>query len=160
MTKERAAISYERALAKIGGAIGWPEVARICQRSERTVRNWSDADTQGNITMEKAELLDVAWRQAGGESTPMWEVYTLRLELACSSAIHCKEVLATTTAKASKESGEALAALICASLPNAGSFEREDAKREVEEAIAALQATLHHLGGAPCNHDHMAEAGT
>lgn len=43
MTKLRGPITYDAALARIAGVIGWPAMATATARAERTVRNWGYA---------------------------------------------------------------------------------------------------------------------
>lgn len=146
MTKERPPMSFEGALGKIVYLLGWPDVARICRRSERTVRNWSDADARGGIRLDQARELDLAYRRAGGEGAPMLECYALSLEAMSIAEDPCGEKLADRTSKAAKEAGEAIAALIDASRRPNSPAARLIARREAEEAISALTSANAALG--------------
>ena len=152
MTKPRNPVSFERALAKIAGLLGWPECANIVSQSERTVRNWSDPDTSSAIRLDAALALDIAYRAAGGDGAPMFQCYALRLEMESAARAADGERLAALTALAMKEGGEAFSALALALRPGATAIDRAVARRETEEAIEALTHTLHDLGNdpAPC----------
>ena len=146
MTKLRPALSFELALAKIAGLIGWDKASDIVGQRERTVRNWSDPDTQAGVRLDAALKLDIAYRAAGGEGAPMFQCYALRLEADCAEAMACKDALAASAGEAAREAGEATAALIAASRPGATEADRQIAIRETEEAIGAFTASLAKLG--------------
>lgn len=148
MTKVRSPLTFERALTRIAGQIGWGEVAAICRRNERTVRKWSEEDVRVGIKMESALHLDVAYRQSGGDGAPMLQAYALRLESETAAALADSAKLAETTAEAAKECGEAIANLVLATRPGATRATRLIAMREVEEAVDALSSTLPMLDSA------------
>jgi len=142
MTKARAPLTFERALVRIADELGWPQVADIAGKDERTVRNWSDPDTSANMTIDVALRLDVAFRAAGGEGSPLFQVYALRLEADTCVACADSQRLAELTAVSAKEGGEAIAALVVAAQPGATPQQRARAELEAEEAIRALTETL------------------
>src|SRR4051812_14366931 len=142
MTKLRAPVSFERALIRIADVLGWPKVAEIAGKDERTVRNWSDPDTTATVTLDVALRLDVAFRAAGGEGAPLFQVYALRLEADTRGACADSRRLAELTAKAAAEGGEAIAALVVAAQPGATLQQRARAEMEAEEAIQALTESL------------------
>lgn len=149
MTKERPPLTVELALTKIAVAIGWDQVAAIAGQCERTVRNWSDPDTTPKaadaISLELALKLDVAFRVAGGDGAPMLQCYATRLDTETADAVADKVALARQAAKAAKEGGEAIAAVIAAAMPGASEQELARAEIELEESIAAqtnIVATL------------------
>jgi hypothetical protein len=146
MTKPIAPMSFEGALAKIVYMLGWDDVAAICKRSVRTVRNWTDAAARGSIRLDQARELDLAYRRAGGEGAPMLECYALSLEALTIAEDPCGEKLADRTSKAAKEAGEAISALIDASRRPNSAATRIIARREAEEAISALTAANAALG--------------
>ncbi|HEX8585034.1 MAG TPA: hypothetical protein VF680_11555 [Allosphingosinicella sp.] len=147
MTKLRPPVSAENALTRIAGAIEWEGVACIAGLGVRAVRNWSDPDTEPMagkaISLELALRLDLAYRQAGGQGAPMLHFMATRLELDCLAAAPDAAALAHATAIAVKESGEAHAAAIVASQPNAAHADLIFAERQLEEASAATNTTLH-----------------
>lgn len=142
MTKRRDPLTFERALTKIAGLIGWAAAAKIVRQAERTVRNWSDPDTSASITLDDALALDVAYRVAGGEGAPMFECYALRLDTDTLAARPSADALLKSTAAAAKEHGEAIAAVIAASRPGASAADFAIAERELEDSIHAEKNTL------------------
>lgn len=142
MTKRRAALTYELALTKVAGVIGWDRAAAIVGQVERTVRNWSDPDTSANIRLDAAEKLDIAFAQAGGRGAPFGEVYHTRLKTSLANSFGTAEAIAEAAALSAKEGGEGVAAAIAASRPDANDADFAAAERELEEAIAANTATL------------------
>lgn len=146
VTKQRPALSFELALAKIAGVIGWDVAGEIVGQSERTIRNWSDPDTQSGVRMDAALKLDLAFRAAGGEGAPLFQCYALRLDAEVAEFEACKDKLAAAASEAARESGQATAALIAASRPGATETDRQVAIRETEEAIEAFTGALGRLG--------------
>lgn len=142
MTKRREPITFHRALTTVAAMIGWDRVAAICGVTERAARNWSDPDTDAEIRMIDARRLDQAYLEHGGDHAPFLKVYTLQLELAARDPDDVRRCLAKSASGAAKESGEAVAAIIDASLPGAGAAQRRRAIREGEEAMAAIAASV------------------
>lgn len=81
MTKLRPPASFELALTRIAGYLGWEECARIVDRSERCVRNWSDPDIAEFPTIAQAFALDAAYCAAGGGPASFHRTYALRLDI-------------------------------------------------------------------------------
>lgn len=142
MTKTRAPLTFDNALSKIAGLIGWAEMAHVVGQAERTVRDWGDPDTGRNCPIKAALQLDVAFQAAGGEGAPMHEIYTLLLKDARTERFADQIELARRTITAIGETADAEKALVMATLPGATRADRATAAREVEEGIAALSATL------------------
>lgn len=142
MTKVRAPLTFENALTKVAGVIGWAEAARICGFAENTVRNWSDHDTTAKLPLEAAFRLDVAFQVGGGEGAPFHECYATRLDAELLAASPCRYALLAGVAKAAREGGEAIQATIAAARPGAGPADVLIAEREIEEAIAAKNSIL------------------
>lgn len=141
MTKLRAPLSFDQAITRIAGVLGWDFAASLVGRSPRAVRAWSDPDADASPCIEHALLLDLAYRAAGGEGSPIFEVYAAKLDLDAQSASAAR-CLPSLTANAARENGEAIAALALASQPGAPIGIRAAAKREVEEGIQALGQAL------------------
>lgn len=141
MTKPRPPASFEQAITRIAGLIGWEEVARLTGRSDRAVRDWSDPDIESLPTIAQAFALDAAYRAAGGGEAPMHSTYALRLDIATTDT-HCADAIRHATAAAAKESGEAITALIVASGPNASAAERARALLEGQEAVIAINTAM------------------
>ncbi len=142
MTKVRPPLSFESALAKVAGQIGWDTIARMFGKSERTVRAWSETEIPASVSMDKALALDAAFAAAGGDGAPFLSVYALRLQADTIAAQASSEELARKTVAAIKEGGEAHAALVAATRPGATPADRAIAEKEVVEAVDALTNTL------------------
>jgi hypothetical protein len=149
VTKDRRPLTSERALTKIASLIGWPAVAAIAKRHERSVRRWGDNDIGTKIALDTAAALDVAYSQAGGDGTPLLDWYQLRIELGVARARASIAEQADRAAKAATEAGQAVAAQMRALSPTATDADRLIAVKETEEAIAALKDTLPDLGANP-----------
>lgn len=61
MTKLRHPLTYDKALAKIAGLIGWEAMGETVGQAPRTVRDWGDPDVERGCPIEAAELLDLAY---------------------------------------------------------------------------------------------------
>ena len=142
MTKRRAALSYELALTKIAGLVGWERCAEVLDQSERTVRNWSDPDARAGIRMDAAEILDLEFQACGGSGSPLLECLALRQKSAAAQMWGSSEAITVAAAKSAKEGGEAIAAAIAAARPDADDTDYAIAERELEEGIAADTETL------------------
>jgi hypothetical protein len=147
MTKIRPAATFADAVTRVAGRIGWAGAADAVGKAERTVRNWSDPDTGALPTVEDALALDRAYLEAGGTSPPLLGVMTLRLERGCAIGVD-RAGLAIATANAAREGGEALAALSGLLGDTVSPAAREQARRELGEAIEALQTAQLKLGPA------------
>jgi len=144
MTKLRPPLSFDQAITRIAGVLGWEGAAALVGRSARAVRAWSDPDADASPCIEHALILDLAYRAAGGEGSPLFEVYAARLDLEASRAT-ASRALPDLTAAAARESGEAIGALTLASQPGAPLAVRAAAQREVEQGIQALGQALNAL---------------
>lgn len=148
MTKLRQPLTFEHALTRIAGVIGWDQVSRIAGQAERTVRNWSDPDTgpsAEDMSIGTALRLDVAYRAAGGDGAPMRDCYALRFDTAIGALDPCLDELALRISESAAEDGEAIAAAIRAMLPRASDAELARAVLEVQEAIDAKKSALEAL---------------
>lgn len=137
MTKRREPLTFHRALTRAAAQIGWDRCASLVGRSERQVRNWSDPDADSEISILDAMRIDKACLATGGEAH-FQSVYDALLDIAVAD--HDAN-LAKAAARAAKESGEAISALIEAastSCPDA----RRRARQEGEEAHAAIACAL------------------
>lgn len=152
MTKPRPPVSFTQAISRIGGHLGWERAAeavnsvRTRPLTARAVQNWSDDRTGALPTVEDALQLDLAYLAAGGEEAPLLAVLALRLKLALEATPDT--CIAAAASEAAKESGEAVSALVTASLPGATPADRALARREAEEAIESLTKGLRALDAA------------
>lgn len=142
MTKRRTALTFENALSKVAGHIGWTKVSEICGQAERTVRNWSDPDTTANIRLDSALQLDIEFHKAGGEGAPFLVCYATHVDAQRLASSPGVEALVAAAAKAAKESGEAIAAALRVSRPDAETADFAIAEREIEESLEALNHSL------------------
>lgn len=142
MTKARAPITFENALTKIAGRIGWAEVARICGVKERAARNWSEPDTLSSLRLAQALALDIAFLAAGGDHAPMLLVFATRVNVGLIESTADRHALIVGAARAARESGEAVAATLTASRPDATLAEIVIAEREIEQSIEAKTGLL------------------
>lgn len=142
MTKRRPPLTFENALTKTAGAIGWAEVARIVGQAERTVRRWSEPDTTSCISLEAAFRLDLAVLAAGGDEAPFLLCYATRVDTESLASLSGREALIAAAAAAASESGQAIAAALTAASPNASEADIAIAERELEESIAAKHKLL------------------
>lgn len=140
MTKLRAPLTWHRALVRIADVLGWELMGELIGKAPRTVMDYSDPDTTTGITLADAFTLTVAYRDAGGDGDPIGDCWALRSNMAAATAsrdeLHRRVIVAT------KEGGEAQAALIAALAPGADALDRRAAAREVQEHIEALTRTL------------------
>jgi hypothetical protein len=144
MTKLRAPASFEQAITRIAGLIGFEEIARITQRSDRAVRNWAEPGVNSLPTIAQALALDAAYRARGGADHPILECYAFRLDIDVK-ALPDPQAIRLAAATAAKEGGEAISALIAASDPGASAAERARALLETQEAFTALNAAAARL---------------
>jgi hypothetical protein len=139
VTKRREPLTYHRALTKVAALLGWDVCAGLCGVTERAVRNWSDPDTDSEIRVIDAERLDRAYLNAGGDHAPFHRVFGLRLDIAGHET---QADLTIAAARAAKETGEAVSAIVLAATPGATPAARRKAREEGEEAIDALTDSL------------------
>lgn len=140
MTKLRAPLSIDAALARIAGLLpgAWGEMATIAARAEHTVRAWGDPGKPEVLPLPCAVAFDVAYRKAGGIGAPCRDAYDALLDAALAEEFADQIELAHATANAIKEVGQAEHALILASLPGATEETIAAAEREAEEGLVAL----------------------
>ncbi len=144
MTKARAPLSIDAALARIAGLLpeGFEEMARVAGRQVRTVRNWSDPDTAEQVPIDCAIALDLAYIAAGGTGAPIFEAYALKLELADAAKFGDRHQLLRHAQDVARETGEANAAIIGAAHPAATKTDRARALAEATEAREALNQVI------------------
>lgn len=151
MTKLRAPLSIEQALARIAGLLpeGYGSMATVVGRSASAVRKWGDPDREEQIPLDCAIALDCAFQAAGGEGHPLYDAYGAQLDLAEAAAFADRFALLSRAHSVIKEGGEAHTALIRACQPDATSADRQTALRELAEAFEAIKPALAALGGSP-----------
>lgn len=140
MTKHRPPLSIDAALARIAGQLqgGWNEMAFATRRSESTVRNWGNPDREEQVPIECAIALDLKYQEAGGIGAPIYEAYTVLLDLAGADRFAGQHQRGQLAAGLIRECSDAEAALVIASQPGATPGDIRDLLREADEAVAKL----------------------
>lgn len=148
MTKLRPPLSTEQALSRIAGQLpgGFEAMAEKVGKSASLLRKYGDPDREEEITVRDARTLDLAFRAAGGEGYPLYDAYTAQLEIAELQTFSDRFALLDRAGKVIKEGGEAHAALIAACKPGATQRDRDNAARELAEALEEIKPTLAALG--------------
>lgn len=145
MTKARAPMTFSLAITRVAGLIGWEEAARLTDRSERTVRLWSESDNGPLPTLDQAIALDLAYIEAGGGEAPIVESYARQLDVALANAFACQRTLSEDVAEAARESGEAIACSLRVTQPGAKTSDIYLAIAETEQASGACIRLLARL---------------
>lgn len=144
VTKERAPISLDAALARIAGQLpgSWADMARRTGYAERTVRAWGDEDRDEQINLPAAIALDIAYQAAGGAGWPCYEAYGYMIGAAQRDRfVNAFDILQLASIVV-RETGQAEAALIDAALPDATPGHRREAQRELIDAMEAMKRAL------------------
>ncbi|RJF93006.1 hypothetical protein [Sphingomonas cavernae] len=145
MTKARPPVSFAQAIARIAGRIGYDVAAKVADRSERTVYQWADPDTDTTPTLAQAVALDTAYAEAGGEGSPILDTYAQIFDRVFADASADRNALAQSAALASLEGGQFVAALIAAAMPGATPAQIARAEAEGEEAVNAFKNSMRQL---------------
>jgi len=154
VTKARPPLSIEQAVIDVILAIGINEASEVTGRVKAYLGDASDPDKRLLLTCRDAVALDAAHdRLVGGR--PIHDMMGLMIDDTGNGATSCERQLMDATIDAFRESSEAHAALLEASLPNASPAKRKKAMRELVQAFSAkrrimpiLQKMLQ-LGGQP-----------
>ena len=109
MTKVRAPLSPHDAVLIAAELLGWPRLAQIAGRNERTVRRWSEPDLQTRLPFETALAIDIACREAGA-GEPFAQCFRLGQMMAEARTAELRGGHAECAAYAARETGEAIAA--------------------------------------------------
>lgn len=145
MTKLRQPATFADAVTRIAGVLTWSGMADVVGKAERTVRNWSDPETNTLPTVEDAMRLDAAFVAQAGGAPPILSVYGFRLEQVIRPAPDAAAI-AAVTGSAAIEGGQAIKALVDASQPGAPRAARIVARRECLEASETFAKAAHQLG--------------
>lgn len=147
MTHLRAPRTYDEAITRIAGAIGWDQVCAITGRKERAVRFWSQPNCATVPTIAQAQALDAAYIAAGGQGSPYLEAFEFLLGIQVERQEACTRELLNEIGVASKEFGEAMAAAIRVTQSNASPQDVHVAFAEVEQSARAIDALMRRLSG-------------
>ncbi len=142
MTKLRTPLTFEDAMTRVAGLIGWTEVQRITGRADSTVRAWGDPNNQTAAPIDQALALDAAYVAAGGEDPPFLDTFAFRLNVRLIEQTACRSALAGELAEAMRETGDALVAGAAIVQGDASPFAAHRAIEEARQAEAALGKVL------------------
>lgn len=145
MTKLRAPFTFNNAVTRVAGLIGWPEVARITGRAERTVRDWSDPAKRTVAPIDQALELDLAYRAAGGEDSPFHDAFTFLLGARRDQQEACVRQLVREVSDASTEFGQAMAACLTLVSSNVSPLNAHRALAETQEVAQCIELLLRRL---------------
>lgn len=151
MTKLRAPISIDTALARIAGQVagGWDAMAVHVGYQPRTVRAWGDEDRDEQISLPVAILLDILFQKHGGIGAPLYEAHGDMVAEAQALAFGDKLELQRETMAFMRENSDAEVALLELSQPDAGPAEEAKAQREVLHVRQFADRILTRLGRKP-----------
>ena len=140
MTKHRAPLTIDAALARIAGQLGdWGRVAQAVDRSESLVRAWGDPERRETIPLPDAVKLDLAYRDAGGDGSPFFETMAYLLDQAGMFRFADEIALGRLAAHVIRECGEASSMLVLSAQPGSNLSDFRDTLVHVDEAIDAYQ---------------------
>lgn len=156
MTKLRAPLSIDAALARIAGQVpgGWAAMARSTGYVERTVRKWGDPEDEAEINLSAAITLDLLFQQSGGQGRPIYDTYGLLIGACVAERFVDQFDLLRCAIDVAKETGDAEAALLRLALPDATPADRRTAQAELIEAIDLLKGALLKVT-APAPEEHV-----
>ena len=138
MTLARQPLTFPNAVTKISLVLGFAGMAKIVGRGERLVRKWSHPQSTAHPTVAQGVALDAAYVGAGGDCAPISETYLHLLDREICERVASRLELTAAAAKAVKETGEAVAAVLAVTHPNAGAREVHFAEGQLEEAQSAM----------------------
>lgn len=137
MSKPREPVSFEDAVGQAIGALGRDACAEAIGRTAAQVYAAADPDKPSMLRVDHMLRLDLAMLSATGRA-PGFEVYAARIR-AAQPLVANGVTLQQRAATIAKESGEAVAALLC---PDAelSPAQLDGMSRELHEAIASMTA--------------------
>jgi hypothetical protein len=150
MTKTRPPHSFEMAVTRVAGRLGFDRCAAVLSAAgagnvaERTVRAWSDPGVPALPSLDQALILDLEFRRDGGGEAPILAVFARLLDAGLEPSPD-QQQLARAGARAAVEAGQAVAAILTASQPGATRQVLAVAEHEIEEAQVAFGDALAHL---------------
>lgn len=144
MTKFRQPLTVEDAIIRIAAKVtgGFEEMARVANRDQRTVRNWSDPDTPESVPVECAIALDLAYIGAGGTGGPIFAAYGHQLKDRSAIQFADQQQLLRHAQAVARETGDANTAILGAAQPDASAADRRAALTEVGQAIDTLKDVI------------------
>lgn len=149
MTKRRAPLSIDTALARIAGTVpgGWAAMATATGYHERTVRGWGDPDRDEKAPLPACVTLGILFRQSGGVGDPLLEAHGDLVGAADAAAFGDKQELHRETMELMRETHEAEIALLVLTQPDAGDAELAVAQKEALEGRNRFDRMVAKLAG-------------
>lgn len=140
MTKLRPVVSIEDALVRISSQVpgGFDAMGECVGRKGGIVRAWGDPDRPELMPVAAIVPLDVLFQEHGGVGSPLFELLEFLRTEAHADRFAGERRLAVATAEVALESGQAVSALIEASLPGASAAAKAKARKEVADLGAAI----------------------
>jgi hypothetical protein len=145
MTQLRAPQTYDEAITRIAGVIGWDRICQITGRAVRSARYWSQPNCKTVPSIAQAQALDAAYIAAGGAGSPFLDTFEFQLGQQLQRQDACTRQLLTEIAVATKECGDAMSAALGVVSSNASPLSAHRAFAEVVEAQRAIDALMRRL---------------
>lgn len=154
MTKRREPLSIDEAMARIAGKVpgGWLALAKHVGKHERTVRKWGDADTDDEITLSAAILLDTLYQQSGGAGRPLLTAHEDLVDAAVAVDFADQFEVVRQLSHFVKESGDVKQALLRIALPDSCMSDRHVAQRELMDLRELVEGLILRLTAEKSTH--------
>lgn len=112
MTKVRPPISIENTLLRVLGELGIERAMEATGRAKAYLHAVTDPERGEQLMVRDMIALDLACREAGDPTHPLYETIGLMLDAANATRFACSAQLGRLAGDASREGGEACAAII------------------------------------------------
>ena len=145
VTQLRAPQTYDEAITRIAGVIGWDRICQLTGRALRSARYWSQPNCKTVPSIAQAQALDAAYIAAGGAGSPFLDTFEFQLGQQLQRQEACTRELLTEIAVATKECGDAMSAALGVVSSNASPLSAHRAFAEVVEAQRAIDALMRRL---------------
>lgn len=144
MTKVRKPLTQHSAMVKVADLLGWDTCADIIDMSESMTRKLGDPATGRELKYRDAIRLDVAYREAGGNSSPFLECFAARVGFDGDGIDPQDACIIKSSSEAARETGEALSAALKA-IASCDPNLLAAAVTEAEQGVQAMFELLHNL---------------
>lgn len=139
--KARDPFSIKQTLCDVIDAISMDRAAAVTGRTPGYLRIMSDEDQRGDLTCRDAILLDAEYEALLG-GRPLTDMMRLQIDAVRPDQTASAAAALEATLEIIRESGEAHAALIAASVPGATLSTRRRAIREILQSLSAKRRLL------------------
>ncbi len=148
MTKLRPPVSIENTLYRVLSELGIDRAVEATGRKKSYLHAVTDPDRDEQLMVRDLIALDLACRDAGDPTFPLYETIGLILQAETATRFACAVQLGRLAGEASKEGGEACAAIIDVALSGAPDpLAVRAAIRSAEEAHDAWTSAIAVLNG-------------